>query len=126
VNITRKFVRRGDNTKYGKRHKPGQMNQTEGVYADWLFVRKQQGEILDFQFEAMTFKLAEGTRYTPDFAVWLADGTMEFVDCKGGGPMDDKSRVKVKVAADKFPQFTFVIEQRQPRKLGGGWKREVF
>ena len=118
--------KRTDNTKYGKRHIPGQMNQTESAYADGLEVRKLAGEIIDWKFEAVTFKLAADTRYTPDFDIWLANGTMEFVDCKGGGPMDDKSRVKVKVAADKFPQFIFVIEQRLPKKLGGGWKREVF
>ncbi len=51
---------------------------------------------------------------------------MEFVDCKGPGPMDEKSRVKVKVTAEKFPQFAFVIEQKQSKKSGGGWKREEF
>ncbi len=121
----KRFIRR-DNTKYGKRHKPGVMNQTESAYAEGLQARKLAGEIIDWQFEAMTFKLADGCRYTPDFAIWLADGSMEMVDTKGGGPMDEKSRVKVKVAAEKFPQFVFVIEQRQAKKHGGGWKREVF
>jgi len=117
---------RSDNTRYGKRHKPGVMNQTETAFADLLQARKLAGEIIDFQFEAITFKLADGCRYTPDFAIWLADGSMELVDCKGAGPVDDKSRVKVKVAAEKFPMFLFVIEQRQAKKLGGGWKREEF
>ncbi len=121
----RKFVRR-DNTKYGKRHKPGEMNQTEASYAESLQVRKLASEIIDWQFEAITFKLADGCRYTPDFAVWRHDGTMEFVDCKGGGPIDPKSIVKVKVAAERFPQFDFVIEQKQAKKAGGGWKREVY
>lgn len=70
--------------------------------------------------------LAKLCTYTPDFAIWLADGSMEFVDCKGSGPMDDKSRVKMKCAAEKFPQFLFAIEQRQTKKNGGGWKREEF
>jgi hypothetical protein len=56
----------------------------------------------------------------------MADGTMEFVDCKGGGPMDEKSRVKAKVAAERYPMFVFVIEQKKAKKDGGGWKREVF
>lgn len=117
---------RSDNTRYGKRHRPGVMNQTETAYADGLQVRKLAGEIIDFQFEAVTFKIAEGCRYTPDFAIWMADGSMEFVDCKGGGPMDEKSRVKVKCAAEKFPMFLFVIEQRLAKKNGGGWDREEF
>ena len=121
----RKFLR-SDNTKYGKRHRPGEMNQTEAAYADMLQVRLLAGEIIDWQFEAITFKIAPDCRYTPDFAIWMADGTMEFVDVKGSGPMDEKSRVKAKVAAELNPMFVFVIEQRQAKKDGGGWKREVF
>lgn len=117
---------RGDNTKYGKRHVPGQMNKTEQAYADLLEVRRLAGEVIRWEFESMTFKLAKDCRYTPDFAVWQADGSMELVDCKGGGPMDDKSRVKVRCAAEKFPMFTFVIEKKLAAKNGGGWKREEF
>ena len=102
------------------------MNQTERAYAECLEARRIVGEVIAWSFESQTFKLAEDCRYTPDFAVWLADGSMEYVDAKGGGPMDEKSRVKVKCAAEKFPQFVFVIEKRLPKKLGGGWKREVF
>jgi hypothetical protein len=117
---------RSDNTRYGKRHKPGVMNQTESLFASILEQRKAAGEVIRWEFESMTFKIAADCRYTPDFSVWLADGSMEFVDCKGAGPVDEKSRVKAKFAAEKFPQFVFVIEQRQTKKLGGGWKREVF
>lgn len=121
----KRFVKH-DNTRYGKRHVPGVMNATEQSYADGLEFRRLAGEIITWVFEAVTFKLAADCRYTPDFAVWLADGTMEFIDAKGGGPMDEKSRVKVKFAAEKFPQFVFVIEQKLAKKAGGGWKREVF
>jgi len=121
----RKF-QRSDTTKYGKRHRPGEMNQTEAAYAEMLQGRLLAGEIIRWSFETQTFKLADNCRYTPDFAIWLADGTKEFVDVKGGGPIDDKSRVKVKVAAKEFPEYTFVIEQRLAKKHGGGWRREVF
>lgn len=122
----RRFTRHGDATKYGKRHKPGEMNRTESAYAELLHARQLAGEVLKWEFESMTFKLAPDTRYTPDFAVFLATGEMEFVDAKGGGPMDEKSRVKVKCAAEKFPMFSFVIEQARAKKHGGGWKREEF
>lgn len=116
-----------DNTKYGKRHKPGVMNKTEENFAEVLEARRKvNGDIIAWWFECFTFKLADDCRFTPDFAILFADGSMEFVDAKGGGPMDDKSRVKVRVAAEKFPQFQFVIEKRMPKKLGGGWKREEF
>ena len=116
----------GDSTKYGKRHKPGVMNKTEEAYAELLQIRKLAGEIIEWQFEAVTFKLAEDTRYTPDFSVLLATGEQEFIDAKGGGPIDPKSLVKIKCAAEKFPQFKFVIEQKLAKKLGGNWKRTEF
>ena len=121
----KRFVKR-DNTRYGKRHTPGQMNKTEEAYAQILEMRKLQGEVIRFDFEAITFKIAKDCRYTPDFAVWLVDGSMQFIDCKGAGPMDEKSRVKAKVAAELFPQFLFAIEQKQSKANGFGWKREEF
>ncbi len=125
--MTHRFARfNRDNTKYGKRHTPGVMNQTESAYADTLQALKLTGEIIDWKFEGVKFRLADLCFYTPDFAVFYADGVMEFVDAKGGGPMDDKSIVKAKVAAEQFPFFRFVIEQRLPKKLGGGWKRTEF
>lgn len=120
-----RFRGRRDASKYGKRHRPGEMNQTEAAYAEMLQARKLSGEIAEWWFEAFTLKLANNTRYTPDFAVQFADGGMEMVDVKGGGPIDPKSLVKIKCAAEKFWQFRFVIEQRLPRK-GGGWKRTEY
>ena len=69
----KRAFRARDNTKYGKRHTPGVMNKTEEAYAKTLQVRKLAGEIVDWQFEAQTFKLAADCRYTPDFAVWLCE-----------------------------------------------------
>jgi hypothetical protein len=122
----RRFAARKDASKYGKRHKPGQMNQTEAAYAALLNQRVATGEVIDWQFEAVTFKLAEDTRYTPDFSVLFEDGSMEFVDAKGGGPIDPKSLVKIKCAAERFFAFRFVIEKRQAKKDGGGWERKEF
>lgn len=125
-----KFTFRKDNTKYGKRHKPGVMNRTEEAYAEILEARKLAGEVIDWVFEAVTFKLADDTRYTADFLVYLADGSMEFVDAKGGGPIDPKSVVKIKAAAEKFWQFRFVIEQKRNKtdalKAGAEWKRTEY
>lgn len=115
-----------DRVKYGRRHTPGVMNQTESLYAEWLQALKTSGQIVDWQFEAVTFKLAKLCTYTPDFMVTHLDGILEFIDTKGGGPMDNKSRVKIKCAAEKFWQFKFAIEKRQAKKNGGGWTREDF
>lgn len=121
--MIRQHMRFGDRSKYGKRHKPGEMNKTEGEYAAMLEARKIAGEIIEWSFETITLKLADNTRYTPDFVVVRADGVMELIDVKGGGPIDPKAIVKIKVAAERFWMFAFAIEQKQAKKNGGGWKR---
>jgi hypothetical protein len=113
-------------TKYGKRHQPGVMNETESLYAEILEQRRLAGEVIAWWFEDVTLKLAPDLRYTPDFKVLLADQSIEYVDTKGSGPIDPKSLVKIKAAAEKFHLYQFVIEQRQTKKNGGGWKRTEF
>ena len=112
--------------RYGKRHIPGVMNKTEERYAEILQGRKLIGEVIEWHFEATTFKLADGLRYTPDFSVFLADGTVEYIDSKGTGPIDDKSIAKIKMAAERFFFFTFCMDVEQTKKNGGGFKRRVF
>ena len=126
MSLARNRFRARDSSKYGKRHKPGVMNQTEAAYAELLEIRKLAGEIQGWEFEAVTFKLAPDCRYTPDFFVTMEDGTMECVDAKGGGPIDPKSMVKLRCAAEKFYQFRFAIEKKQAKKNGGGWERTEF
>ncbi len=97
------------------------MNQTERRYADLLEDRKRAGEITFYAFEAVKLKLAKLTQYTPDFMVVRADGVIEFHEVKGTFWEDD-ARVKVKVAAEKFP---FVFRAfRAERK--GGFTEETF
>ena len=116
--------------RYGKRHKPGQMNRTEEAYAKILEARKQSGEIIEWHFEAVTLKLAENCRHTLDFTVLYADGRFEFVNVKGGGPINETSRVKARMAAEKFWMFSFAEEQKLSKKAaaehGGEWKRTEY
>ena len=72
----RRLARFGDRSKYGKRHVPGVMNVTESRYAEVLQLKKLSGEVLEWLFEAQTFKLADDCRFTPDFMVLYADGTI--------------------------------------------------
>lgn len=113
---------KGDSSKYGKRHKPGEMNKTEAEYAGMLDIRQRTGHVAMWWFEAVTFKLAADCRYCPDFAVLFPDGSMEFIDAKGGGPIDPKSLVKIRCAAERFPMFKFVVEQ----KTKAGWNRKEY
>lgn len=119
-------------------HKPGVMNKTEAEYAALLELRKRAGGDIEwYVFEAITFKLAADTRYTPDFIVMRHDGTLECHEVKGRKTskvtrlvngvavtvskeiayVTDDSKIKIKLAADKFP-FRFVMVF--PGK-GGGW-----
>ena len=101
-------------------HVKGEMNKTEQRYAEELALLQRTGEVKWWGFEAITLKLAEDTRYTPDFFVVWASGRMEFVETKGF--FRDDALVKVKVAANMFPFFAFTV--LFPKK--GGWDRREF
>jgi hypothetical protein len=105
------------------RLKTGTMNKTEAAYAATLEQRKQAGEVVWFKFEGLKFRLADNTFYTPDFAVMLADGSLEAHEVKGF--WQDDARAKIKIAADLYP-LRFVAVQALPKKDGGGWKLEEF
>ncbi len=95
------------------------MNKLEARYALELEVRRRAGEVLWFLFEPFNLRLAERTYYRPDFAVMLADGTLEVHEVKGF--WEDDARVKVKVAAARFP---FVFRAVTEKK--GVWRFEEF
>lgn len=107
------------------RLKPGEMNKSEAAYAGHLELRRVAGEVLWYSFEPLTLKLAKDTRLTVDFMVMLADRSIEFHDVKGNWFQDD-AKVKVKVAAAKFPMFRFVVVRPLAKKHGGGWSEEEF
>ena len=94
-------------------HTPGQMNKGESLYSVYLFSRMRAGEVESFAFEADTLLLAHLCRYTPDFRVVLPDGTIEYHECKGKKGKSyyarEDARIKIKVAASLYPQFTFCV-----------------
>lgn len=101
----------------------GTMNKTEEGYAAVLELRKQAGEVLWYAFEAIKLRLADNTFYTCDFAVMASDGVIELHEVKGF--WTDDARVKIKVAASKFP-FRFFAMKAKPKKSGGGFDVEAF
>ena len=105
------------------RLKAGQMNKTEEAYASTLRQRQYAGDVAWFKFEGVKLRLADNTFYSPDFAVMLADGSMEMHEVKGH--WQDDARAKIKIAADMYP-FRFVAVKVQPKKAGGGWAVEEF
>lgn len=105
------------------RLKAGTMNKTEAAYAATLDQRRVAGEVAWYKFEGIKFRLAENTSYTPDFAVMLADGTLEMHEVKGF--WTDDGRAKIKIAADLYP-MRFIAIKAKPKKDGGGWAIEEF
>lgn len=105
------------------RLKSGERNKLEAAYESHLELRKQSGEILWYQFEGVTFKLANNTRYTPDFAVLLANREMQFHETKSYWM--DGAKEKIKIAAEMFP-FQFIAVYAIPKRDGGGFRYEEF
>lgn len=103
--------------------KPIGMNKTEAAYDEHLRILKYAGKILYYEFEAIKFRLADNTFYTPDFLVQQADGTLEVHEVKGH--WEDDARVKIKVAAEHKP-FLFIAVTVRSNKDGGGYKYEFF
>lgn len=97
-------------------------NKLEEAFDAVLAGQKLAGIIADYWFEPCSLKLAEGTRYTPDFMVLMPDMEIRFYEVKAGMAVkrdgvatgetkamsEDASRVKIKVAAAKLP-FRFTV-----------------
>ena len=128
----------------GLRTKPGEMNGTEAAYArEVLEPAKQRGAILDFWFQEWTFKLADDSRFTPDFVVLPLDCVIEAHEINGSTSRKKKgedgetkivgtkpfvesdAKVKLRVLATRFPLRVVVAYQRRKYE-GGGWGREDF
>jgi len=105
------------------RLKTGQMNKTETAYAAGLAMKMHAGAVAWYKFEGVKLRLADNTFYSPDFAVMLADGSMEMHEVKGF--WHDDARAKIKIAADLYP-FRFIAVTVEAKKNGGGWKIEEF
>jgi hypothetical protein len=99
------------------------MNQLESRYAELLMIATQTKpqEVATFRFERIKLRLADSTFYSPDFMVVRPDGLIEFHEVKGH--WEDDARVKVKVAAEMYPEFRFVAVMWDRRE---GWKYEHF
>jgi hypothetical protein len=106
-------------------------NKLEQEYELILDAAVKRQEIQEFGYEWLTLKLANDTRYTPDFFVLENDDTLTCVEVKAGMlnkqtnevvPLsEDASRIKIKVAAERFP-FRFVMAFRYK----GQWhKKEI-
>ena len=94
----------------------GVMNRTEAAYAEILEARRLAGEVLWYEFEGMTLRLARRTHYRPDFPVLTPTG-LQFHEVKGF--MRDDAWLKLKLAARAFPFPFFVV-----RRVRGEWSTQ--
>lgn len=91
------------------------MNKTEKRRAIELEALKRAGQIAAWWYERWTFKLADDTRYTPDFVIQELDGALRCEETKGW--FRDDAKVKTKVFADRFPlPLRTLVDDRR-----GGW-----
>jgi hypothetical protein len=91
------------------------LNKTERAFAEMLATQD-----LQFWTQSIKFRLAGRTWYTPDFMV-ISRGWLVFVEVKGF--MRDDAAVKLKVAADMYPCFRWLLVYRAGQH---GWEaREV-
>ena len=81
------------------------MNKTEARY--FQFLRSSGDPVLSIEFEAMTFRLGQDCRYTPDFMVVRHD-RIEYHEVKGGYIREDAA-VKIKAAASRWPWFVWYL-----------------
>jgi hypothetical protein len=91
------------------------LNKTERTYLAYLRGTNSGAWI---GVQNITLKLADDTRFTPDFSVVNHDGEMRLIDVKGFQRED--ALIKIKVAARLFPFCRFVIVKRD----GSGWNHQ--
>jgi len=72
--------------------------------------------ITSYDYEAITLKIANGCRYTPDWYVeanadgyFFSEPSICFFEIKARNMIWDDAIVKLKVAASKYPRFTFYL-----------------
>ena len=115
-------LHRRDEVRYARPRQyepPDAMNKTEQAYAERLELLQRAGEVRRYGFQAIKLRLAEKTFYTPDFFVVLEE-RIELHEVKGF--WRDDARVKIKVAAQMFPEFLFIAV----KKTKTGWEKEQF
>lgn len=84
-------------------------NATEERFRlQWLEPMRIVDEIDRYEYEAITLRLANGCRYTPDWLAVTPEGKVRFYEIKGRQVWDD-AIVKLKVAAAKYFFFRFYL-----------------
>jgi len=93
-------------------------NKTEADY------RATQLRGMDARYEALTFHMANGHRYTPDWVVFTGDGNIECHEVKGGYALGSEQRARLAFdqARVEFPWVVWVWA----KKSEGSFQKTVF
>jgi len=118
--------------KGSRKQRHGVMNTTEErFFAEVILPRQAAGRVVQWWFEAWSFRLTSATpngkpgiRYTPDFVCLLDDGSLVVFEVKGGHAWQAGMN-RTKLFADTFPMRVYVATVRR-KKDGGGFQIEEF
>lgn len=107
---------------------PKYKSELERQYAAQLELQCRAREIISWDYEVVTWKLAElECRYTPDFRLlvpvgrYSLDGYTKFDGCKVvfdevKGHWTEAAKIRVKVAMDKFPEYEWRVVTGKKRR----------
>jgi len=81
----------------------------------WFLSAKARWPGLVIRYEAISFRLAAGTLYTPDFSGWDGAHLVWVAEVKGAWKLGSQSRSVLawKYAAAEWPAVTFIFAQRK-------------
>lgn len=82
------------------------MNKTEARFSKWLDTLLRIGEIQCWDFEPMSLRIGKGAWYKGDFLVVTRERELVMYEVKGH--WEEAARVRIKVAATRFPWMKFV------------------
>jgi hypothetical protein len=101
---------------HGVKHR--EPNKTESEY------QRLHLQGMDARFEALTFRMANGHRYTPDWVVFTNSGNIECHEVKGGYALGSEQRARLAFdqARVEFPWITWVWA----KKSEGSFQKTVF
>lgn len=96
-------------TKKPPRRQPGTMNKLEAEYSNHLATLLLAGEIRNWWFEGVAFRIGNRCFWHPDFLIETKDGRYELHDTKGH--VRDDALVKAKAVAAKFGIPVFHVKK---------------
>ena len=99
-----------------------QPNKTEASYRSEVLDRQAAfGALVSIAYEALTVRLANGHRYTPDWVCRTAAGLTICIEVKGTYRMHSHQRARLAFdqAALEWPAWRWIWAEKQ---AGGGWR----